>query len=191
MHRFLGLLIGALLALFMSACGPPWQVVRQVVPNPMLGKGQFAVLPIDFSGLRVGDGSEADYLADKDGESRSNWSGDKVGMNDEFQKALMGGAHERGVRVVAANQAAPFAVHAKVTWIEPGFYAVVASRPSEVEMVVTIATPEGNVLDEITLKHSTGADITNPAVGNRLRDDAEALGDYVARYLETRVKGVE
>ena len=34
---------------------------------------------------------------------------------------------------------------------------------------------------------STAAHLTNPAVGNRLRDDAEALGEYAAEYVRSRV----
>ena len=36
------------------------------MPNPLLGQKNFAVAPINFEGLMVGDGSEAEYLADKD-----------------------------------------------------------------------------------------------------------------------------
>jgi hypothetical protein len=182
------------LALFLSllalliACGPPWQVVRQATPNPLLGKRHFVLRPIDFSGLRVGEKTEQGYLAEKDEESRSNWVGDKKGMNDEFANTLMSGARDSGIQV-AVDGDADFFIQPKIPWLEPGFYAVVAAKPSEVDMTLLILDKDGQVVDEIVMKHGTGASMTNPAVGNRLRDDAEALGGYAAEYLATRVTG--
>ena len=173
-------------ALLVAGCGPPWRVVAQAVPNPMYGATAFSVAPIDFNGLRVGEKSEAGYLAEKDQDTRDKWVGDKVAMNEEFLTSLMSRARDDGVQV-SPQPGAPFVIHPKVEWVEPGFYAYVASKPSEVHMTLRITTAEGVLVDEIILKHATGASLTNPSSGGRLRDDAEALGDYVGEYLGLRV----
>jgi hypothetical protein len=170
------------------ACGPPWEVVRQATPSPLLGKKHFVLKPIDFSGLRVGEKTEQGYLAEKDEESRGNWVGDKKGMNDEFATALMSSARDNGIQITTDGEA-DFYIQPKVPWMEPGFYAVVAAKPSEVDMTLLILDAKGEVVDEIVMKHGTGASMTNPAVGNRLRDDAEALGGYAAEYVTSRVTG--
>lgn len=172
------------------ACGPPWQVVRQAVPNPLLGKTQFVLKPIDFSGLRVGEKTEQGYLAEKDEETRGKWVGDKKAMNEEFANSLMAEARDNGI-IVQMGGEGEYTVEPKIPWLEPGFYVGVAAKNSETHMTLIIRDKAGQVVDEITMKHSTTANLTNPAVGNRLRDDAEGLGDYAARYLATRSKGEE
>lgn len=187
MHRTILLLV-CLFSLFaLAGCGPPWIVRSQASPNPLLGQKSFAVKAIDYTGLRVGEKTEEGYLAEKDAESRGNWSGDKTGMNDEFFNKLREVAKDGGIDVVPGTDA-EYVIEPRVPWIEPGFYAVVASKPSEVQMIVRI-TKGGQVVDEIELKHNTGASMTNPAVGNRLRDDAEAIGAYVGEYLVQRTSG--
>jgi hypothetical protein len=178
-----------LLALGVVACGPPWSVLKQANPNPMLGKGDFVAVPIDFTNLQVGDKSEAEWMSEKDAEQKQSWVGDKEGMNAEFVKTLTTSGAEEGVKVATPPATAPFIVHPKVQFIEPGFFTAFVNKASEVNMVVAVTTPDGNALDEISMTHSTPSSLTNPASGNRLRDDAEALGSYTAEYLGTRVRG--
>lgn len=176
------------IAFVLLGCGPPWQVVRQAVPNPLLGMKKYGLKPIDFSGLRVGEKTEQGYLSEKDDETRNNWVGDKRAMNDEFVKKLTAEASEKGIIVVPGGEA-DFIIEPKVPWLEPGFYVGVASKNSETHMTLIIRDKGGQVVDEITMKHSTTANLMNPAVGNRLRDDAEGLGAYAAEYLEARSSG--
>jgi hypothetical protein len=175
----------------LPGCHPPWQVVRQIVPNPMLGQRDFVVMPIDFAGVQVGAGSEASYLADKDAESRQSWAADKAMMNRVFASALRGHAQEDGIRVMPPSQAAPFVIHAKVLFIEPGFYTYLVNHASEVQMFITISAADGTIMDELTMAHGTPATMTSAAISHRLEEDAAALGSYAARYLATRVTGVE
>lgn len=182
----------ALAALCLTAgCSPPWQVVRQIVPNPMLGQHDFVVMPIDFAGLQVGSGSEASYLSDKDGDSRRSWADDKAMMNQRFASALRSHAQEDGLRVMPPSKAANFIIHPKILFIEPGFYTHFVNKASEVQMFITISAADGTVLDEITVDHGTAATMTTAAISHRLEDDAQSLGHYAARYLLTRVAGVE
>lgn len=183
-------LVGLLAALaVLAGCGPAWQVVAQAVPNPMLGKNGFAVMPIDFSGVRVGEKSEAEWLAEKDEGSRSSWDGDKRGMNEKFGATLIEEAAEDQVVVVPGPADKPFVVQAKATWVEPGFFAGVVSAPSELELHVRVTAPDGTLIDEIRVKTSQDASMYDPASGTRLRHCAERAGDVVAAYLAQRVRG--
>src|SRR5262249_60800659 len=99
-------------------------------------------------------------------------------------------APPRGIKIDPATspQAGPYVIRPYVKFVEPGFYAVVASEASKVEMDVKITTPDGRVLDEITLEHRTQGSLSEMAAsGNRLRADGRVLGLYVARYVGTRI----
>lgn len=192
------LLFAVLLALLaLSGCAPKWTVLRQAEPNPFVGKTEFAVLPVDYGDLKVGEKSEAQYLSEKDEGQRASFAGDKQGMADNFLAALREEASAEGLVVQqAAGEVKVFLLRPHVYFVEPGFYAVVASAPSQVAMKVTIESPDGKVLDEIELSHQTdsrsgfsvGGISTNPSSGGRLRDDAAALGEAVGEYLVTRVR---
>lgn len=175
----------------LAGCGPRWIVLTQASPNPLLNQNKFGLMPIDYTGLIVGEKSEAEYLASKDEESRASWAGDKGGIDTEFGKVLMERATGAGINVVKATGPgdAPFMIRPKVEFIEGGIYTYVFNKASEVRMKVQITTPDGKVIDEIAIKHSTPASITNPAIGNRLRDDGEGLGAIMAQYLQVRVTG--
>ena len=181
----LGLLFGVLLVV---GCGPAWQVVTQAVPNPMVGKNGFAVLPVDFAGLRVGDKNEADWMAEKDQETRTSWDGDKKGMNEQFQSELISQAGDEGIQVVPGPAQQNFVVAAKITWLEPGVYTGFVNIDSEMEMTVRITTPDGTPIDEIMVKTKYAASMIDAASGARLRHCAENLGAIVADYLKSRVK---
>jgi hypothetical protein len=190
-RHFLVLAAALAAAPVLAGCGPRWIVLTQASPNPLLNQNKFGLMPVDYTGLIVGEKSEAEYLASKDEETRASWAGDKSGIDTEFGKVLGEKAQGTGISVVKATGPgdAPFMIRPKVEFIEPGIYTYVFNKASQVRMKVQITTPDGKVIDEIAIKHGTPASITNPAVGNRLRDDGEALGAIMAQYLQFRVTG--
>lgn len=187
--RFAWALLIPILAALLAGCGPPWQILRQANPDPFIRQTKFAVLPINFTGLRVGEKTEADYLAEKDAEARNNWVGDKLGLNEEFTSNLISTAREHGLTVVPATGPgdAPFVIRPSVAWLEPGYYIGIAAGSSKVKMTVQITAPDGAVLDELIIQHGTGGSVQNAAVGTRLREDGENIGQILAEYLKTRV----
>lgn len=189
MRRSMLIAVLLTLAALVVGCGPPWQIMRQANPSPFVGQTKFAVLPVNFTGLRVGEKDEAGYLAEKDDESKGKWAGDKLGINTEFTENLISESNSNGISVVPATGPAdaPFVVRPAVAWLEPGYYIGIAGSASKVKMTVQITAPDGAVLDEIIIEHSTGPSIQNAAVGTRLREDGENLGRLMARYLNARV----
>jgi hypothetical protein len=192
----------AFLALVFTGCAPKWTVIQQASPNPFIGKtGEYQVLPIDYSELKVGEKSEEQYLSEKDEKQRASFAGDKQAVDERFQATLKSTAQGEGINVAsAAGQNKGFLIKPKVEFFEPGYYAVVASAPSEIRMRVTIEGPDGKVLDIIELVHQTdskssgvsiGGISTNPSSGGRLREDAEWIGEAVAEYIISRVKPEE
>jgi len=181
---------GVLLATMGMGCVKPYTVMVQAAPDPFLGKTDFVVLPIDYSGMHIGEKTEAEYLSEKKDSSAESFQGDKDAMNTNFIASLAKGAQYSGINVQpAAGVVSTFLIQPQVRFIEPGFYAAIVAHPSKVEMVVTISDQHGTVLDKIEVEHQTQSGMFNPASGQRLRSDADALGEYVAQYLIDRSKG--
>jgi hypothetical protein len=180
-------------------CAPPWHVVAFASPNPFVGQRRFGVTPIDYAGLMVGAKPEPVYMASKDPQQQQSFQTDKAALNEKFLEHLTVTAREHAIQVVPATGPgdAPFILKPSIDFIEPGFYAGVAGAPSEVHMIVRIVGPDNRVLDEISLAHGTdprsGVSIggfaipKDPSSGGRLRTDGAYLGDFVGRYLVSRV----
>lgn len=179
------------LAPLLVACGHPWKIAREAVPNPFYGQGRFGVVPVTFHGLEVGDGTEADWMAEKDEEQRQSWQADKAAMNHEFAEALMEHAASEGVIIVKATSAAdaPFFIRPNVTFYEPGIFTGVFNKATVVKMTVRITDPAGLVLDEVLFETKVPAALTNPSSGGRARTAASQLGKLVAKYVVHRTQG--
>lgn len=173
----------------LAGCRPHWIAYAQANPNILAGQGRFGLLPIDFANLAVGEKTENDYLAEKDDEQRSGWAGDKVAIDNEFAMSIMATATRDGISVVKATgpQDAPFMIRAHVERIEPGFFAFIVNKDSEVRMKVQIITPDGTLIDEFGIEHKTHGTIKTSSVRERLREDGKGLGTYAAEYLKSRV----
>lgn len=178
-----------LFALALTGCAPPWIVVTQTTPNPFVNAPKFSVLPTDYTGLSIGEKPESVYLAGKDAGQQQSFQADKAGINEEFVNALIKQAREAGIEVVLGTGPgdAPFQIHPAIQWVEPGFFAGVMGAPSQTRMKLQITAPDGRVLDEIQMKHITGASFIYASSGGRLRKDGQGLGEWAAKYLNTRV----
>jgi hypothetical protein len=166
-----------------TGCFKPWRVIRQAAPNPFLGGTDFKVAPVGYQGLRVGDLTEAHHLTKKDTDQRNSWEEDKQAMARNFTNELVGQA-----RHLRFHEAGKYIIYPHVTFIEPGFYAMVASVPSEVQMTIAIKDAQGAVLDEIAVSVQVPASLYKPSVGQRLREAALRLGQIMARYLDERTR---
>lgn len=186
MNRALLFALSLCLAFASIACGPPWKVIKQTNPNPMSSGSKFFVDAVSFDGLKVGGTDEAAWQSSKDGQAQASWQGDKQAMANEFSTAF--DAEREGVQR-AGGPPGDFTVKPHITFIEPGFNAVVASRPTEVEIDVQINDPKGSLIDEFTIHARIAASISNEALGTRLREAANYLGRITAKYLIKRTGG--
>jgi hypothetical protein len=180
-------IVAAFLFFFSMGCGPPWVVVVQATPNPFVNQRQFSLEPVHMENLTIGEKSEAAWQSEKDAEQRSSWQQDKSSFATNFITHLSGEIPE--LRLLAGPPPDPrtFIIRPTVTYIEPGFYAYVASHATEVRMTLQILNAGGGILDEIKIEVAVAATLTNPSTGGRLRDAGDKLGDIVAEYLRTRV----
>jgi hypothetical protein len=176
-------------SLVIGGCGQSWIIHAQAVPDPFLNQRRYAVLPVDFTGLTVGEKSEAEYQAGKSPDQQASFEGDKAGMNETFFKVLVSKAHDAGIEVVPATgpASAPFQIHPLVPAVEPGYYAAVAAAPGRVRMIVRLTDAQGTTLDQIEMEQKGG----DFSTGGRLRVAAGKLGGSLAEYLAARAAGTK
>lgn len=196
MAKRIVMLLLTMLGLTLIGCGPRWTVISQASPNPLIGKKDFIVMPIDYTGLKIGNKTEEEYLGakedkaeakGKESSTRENLEGDKAEMNTLFLKLLQEDAQSEGIKVkTAAGEIDTYVIKPHIGFMEPGFYTYVVNKPSETIMRVKIEDKDGKLIDEIEIKHSSPATMTSPAAGNRYRSDAKAIGEIMADYLIKR-----
>lgn len=187
------------LAAALSGCAPRWRVVAQANPDPFVNQRYFGLMPIDFVNLRIVDQPEDMYLARKDADDHRQFVSDKASIDDEFAKALIEAARDHGIEVaqVSEPRSAPYVLMPYVSYMNPGFYAVASSSPSQIILTLRIATSDGKVLDEVEFSSRTAspnpktslsrADEDKLTSGGRWREDARIIGETVSSYLKSRV----
>ncbi len=184
------MVLASALGLLTIACGPPWQVIRQSVPNPLLGQRSFVIEGVHFESVIVGRKSEPEYLSGKDPQQIASWMSDKSALAGDYFAQLVAGA--AGLQVTGPGPGAQgFLVRTIATRMEPGVFAVFVNIPTEVALTVQILDPNAQVIDEFVTQASEPATLSNPSSGGRLRVVAARLGGYVARYLSTRVSATQ
>lgn len=193
MSKRLWLMAVMVLGMWITGCGPKWVVITQASPNPFLGKKEFVVLPVDYSGLKVGKKTEEEYLSEKKDKTVDSFQNDKADMADKFQASLRSEARRSGISVEpGAGEVSTFVIKPHIGFMEPGFYAVIVSKPSQVIMRLKIESKDGKLLDEVEFQHQTPpSNWGNVAAGSRYRVDAEQIGRLVGMYLRMRVSGVQ
>lgn len=176
----------SLLALTCGACVPAWTVIRQAPsPNPLYGQAAVAVEPLSFSGLHVGEKTEAAYQSEKSADQQHSWQTDKTEMAQNFAAELQ--SRSQGLAAPGRAGGGKHAVRARIVFVEPGFYAYVAAHPTEVVMRLEVLAPGGAVLDEIEARVAVEATMVTPSSGGRMREAGRRLGGIVADYLLQRV----
>ena len=186
MNRAFLLALCACLAFFSIACGPPWKVVREANPNPMSQTSRFFLDAVSFDGLSVGGKSEQEWQAEKDSAAQASWQADKGSLASEFSAAF---DEERESVSRITTPPGDFVIKPHVTWLEPGFNAVVASHPTEVKLDVQILDAKNQLVDEFTVDATIQASISNEALGTRLREAGKYLGKVTAKYVKKRIGG--
>ncbi|WP_437307634.1 hypothetical protein [Sorangium sp. So ce388] len=199
MHRRSFIAVALVGVAALAGCAPRWRVVTQANPDPFVGQRYFALVPIDYVGLTLIDEPEDMYLAKKDADEQRSFVQDKASVNEEFAKTLISHAKEQGIDVAEVSDPAssPFVIRPYVGYMNPGFYAVVSSAPSQIMLTLRITTADGKVLDEVQFSSRTAspnpntdlsrADSDKLSSGGRWREDARIIGEAAAGYLASRV----
>lgn len=163
------------LLLFVSACAPPWTVVKPAEEGFLKGQQSFVLLAPSF------DGQSPDPEH-------------KAAISRAYPAAL---ANEAKSLVLSQTGAAEdWTIRTLITRVEPGISMGLASTDSEIDARVEIVH-EGEVVEAISVRGEANQDDAPTAGGiplggygdtARLEDAAERLGRYVGRYLKKRTQ---
>jgi hypothetical protein len=179
------------IALFGLGCmHARWTVVRQATPNPFNVDATFAVEPLHFEHATVAGGTEAQYLADKNEDLKNLWESDKKQTAATYAERVSADLALTAKPVVEGTPPDPkaYIVRATVLALEPGAFAGVAVKPTEIRILLQVLSPGGTqVLDEVKLRATVPAGSTSPTTGGRMRSAASDLGASTAEYLRSRV----
>ncbi|MBK7395969.1 MAG: hypothetical protein IPJ34_06595 [Myxococcales bacterium] len=178
--------VGALAAVAGSTGCTRWTIVRQAAPSPLNAASKFVLEPMHWENTSVGGKPEAQYFADKEPAQQQSYATDKVEATGLFVTNLK--SHAGSVQWTTADPQA-FIVRPIVEHWEPGFYAVVARQNARMDLRLQILTPQGQVVDEITVWSTAQATVTSPSSGQRMRMCGEDLGGVVGNYLSSRLGG--
>ncbi len=183
------------LAVAVLGCSTPrkvWTVTQYAHPNPLAGETHFAVVPLDFTDLRVGEELEDDYIARKGEDFKRLWVEDKHAMSALFTEQLTSLAAYRGIRISATPADAPFVIRPSVTFIGRGYFGGPFKKRAVLRAVVDITGPDGELIDQIVVREVVGipeAGHLNITAGERMRRLAEKLGAHTASYVYGRAFG--
>lgn len=177
-------LLVAALAPFAIACVEPYHARKLAAPNPFTRPGcKLVVESINYDRLMVGEEPLPQYMSEKKAESQDSLQKDLEASSGRFYARI---TSENSVLTQPKRAAVPdntFMLRSYMTKWEPGFYAVVASQPAEMNIVVDVVDSGGNVVDEIVVNGAGGAGF---ASGDRMRELADMMGSNVNRYIEKR-----
>ena len=133
---------------------------------------------VDFTGLRVGEKSEADFLAGKSPDQRAEWEGDKHAFEEHLHERIDYETKHTALRVGVASAA--FVLHPVVRFVEPGWYGGIVSKEARVEMTLRVTGADGKTIDEVELRPDP------TSAGATVRGRLERLGGS-CRHRRRRV----
>ena len=168
-------------SLALAGCGGGLKIIKQAPASELVGKTTLSTASADYTKGDIDGHSEQEYVASQDDNGKHQWKDIKTGIDEEFNKALASGG---GLTVEHGATKGALLVKPIIRFINPGSFL----SASELRMAVQVATADGNVLDEIELSSRTSGSVYKATDERRLRQDAQNIGEKVAKYLLARTK---
>lgn len=187
------------LVVLLCSCGLGVTIVRQAAPNPLSGKKQFSVAPVDFSKVQYGNPGRytEDAYLEKNKKKDSNLDEARAAIQKgqelfttSFGNGVMYYGRNKGGFDTSIKEIAPdsFVIKAVVTDLEPGAAAMITSSPCVVKATVTIEDPAGKEVDVIEVKGTHVHGNTDFTYDKRIGPCGNPLGEEIGKYLAERIK---
>lgn len=184
-HAFLFALFALVIAT--TGCFKTWTVIKSSGPPSALAGQTPMAVQFDTSSIRIGNKdqmTEQQWLETREKDDhRANYTESVQAANQHFMDGLR--SRSKGVEFVE-GQAPAGGIQMTVSWIkwEEGMYAAVVAWPSEATARV-IFSRDGEVLDEIEVKTSEQAVMTNADPRARFRTIGKRLGGFTANFINS------
>jgi hypothetical protein len=170
----------AVLTPTLIGCGPPYNYTKVADPSTFTKPGCRAQLePIHAERLVVGEKSEAEYAASKDGQQNASYAQDKIDSVAGFQQLLI--TSHPLLFAAGGTPDNTFVIRPVWTHWEPGFYTAIVNRPGIADFTVDILAG-GQPVEQIVFK---GA-FLDFSSGGRMRGSLKIAAAIVARYIDDK-----
>ena len=180
------LYLGAVLALgVLSGCGPSWKVIKASDPTAIGGANNVAVA-FDYSQMIVEKMPVEEWKASqtaKDPNYGTTW----MELTKKFEdftmqqiKASFPSAHP------AAEGAGDVTLTVRPTMLGMGKYIVVSSWPSTMTARVAAHAGEGADTDEIEVRASYPASVTQPSIFQHIGHLGQTVGSQAGKFLQSK-----
>ncbi|MFT3711483.1 MAG: hypothetical protein QM817_27935 [Archangium sp.] len=186
MNRRLALLLLAVAALSLTACGPPWKVIRVSDPSALAGNTDVAVT-FDYSQMLVENRPLAQWMEIKtkdDAKYPQTWAD----LTQRFEAATLQGLRVQFPDAKLASQA-PGAVTLVVQprTFRLGRWAPFVNNATFMDVVLDFQM-NGQSTDAISVVRSYPASVTQPSVFNHIPYVGDQIGRAAGQLLGSKQK---
>ncbi len=187
------------LSILIATCSLSFaQKIKVVKGDPGIIKGERVHVTYDFSDMRVGKKSEADYLEQKvqDYNQKEPGKGDKWAKAwvDDRKHRFLGKFEEllnknfEGTDTEARNafKETKYVMNVHTTWTEPGYNIGISKRPAKINLIITISeVASEDELVAITLDGAPGKTFGygDFDTGVRIQEAYAKAGKELAQFI--------
>lgn len=164
--RFLALLAAASLFL-LTACGPPWKVIRASGPPSALAGQTVIGVSFDWSRAMLGGQPEQVWLAGQPPNDQQSYMEVRNAIMQTFMMELTNQLAARGITVVPSTGAEPVQLVVQPLTLEMGFYRFVMSMDSQLDTAL-VWQVGGQETDQIQLHTTATANMANASILERM-----------------------
>lgn len=160
-------LLAAIALFVLTACGPPWKVVRQSGPPSALAGQTVIGVSFDWSRAILGGQPEQMWLAGQPPDDQAAYMEVRTALMQTFMLELTSQLSARGVTVVPSTGAEPVQLVVQPLMLEMGFYRFMVNMDSRLDSAL-VWQVGGQETDHIEIRTTQVANMQNAAILGRM-----------------------
>lgn len=177
-------LVPCLWLFLLTACGPPWRVVRQSGPPSAL-RGQTTIgVTFDWSRAMLGNQPEQVWLAGQPPADQQSYMEVRNSLMQAFVAELQSRLQARGVTVVASTGQEPVQLVVQPLVLEMGFYRFIVNRDSRLDSAL-VWQVGGQETDHIEVRTTAQATARNAQILTRMNQCAQRTAQLAAQFWDS------
>jgi hypothetical protein len=176
------LALSLLFFLALTACGPPWKVIRQSGPPSALAGQQLIGVSFDWSRAILGGQPEAQWLATQPPEDQQSYLEVRNAIMQTYINELASQPAGRGITVVAGSGQEPIQLIVQPLMLEMGFYRFMVNMDSRLDSAL-VFTMGGQETDHIEVHTTAESNMANAQIIGRLSQCALRTARLTAEFI--------
>lgn len=180
-HRTLSIL-AALSFFLLTACGPPWRVIRESGPPSALAGQTLIGVSFDWSRALLGNQSEQAWLASQPPDDQASYMEVRNAIMQTYLLALQSQLASRGITVVSSTGAEPVQLVVQPLRLEMGFYRFMVNMDSRLDSAFVFVVG-GQEADNIEVRTTAVANMQNAAILGRMMTCAQRSAQLTTEFI--------